>query len=185
MFAGCQQLVSSLSRFCRHGLSLQHVILQTMRSRQYEKYGYRSESLHLSEDGVVASLNNTACGRLNLVFRINQISKRFGIHPGRRKSDSQVRVWIGPVMLQQTACCLCLWSASKLLCNARASLLSVCCLHVFDIIICKLLQQFSTVEMQPDEGTDVPDIVMLERRGPIQPVLYAIGAKTMYVLCNC
>ena len=66
-----------------------------MRSRRYEKYGYRSEALHLSEDGAVATLDGTACGRLNLLFKTHQMNKRFGIHPGKRKSDSQVRdQWI-------------------------------------------------------------------------------------------
>lgn len=64
-------------------------MMQAMRSRRYEKYGYRSEALHFSEDGVVATLDGTACGRLNLLT--HQINKRFGIHPGKRKSDSQVR----------------------------------------------------------------------------------------------
>ena len=44
-------------------------MLQAMRSKRYEKYGYRSEALHLGEDGVVSTLDGTACGRLNLIFR--------------------------------------------------------------------------------------------------------------------
>lgn len=63
-----------------------------MRSRRYEKYGYRSEALHLGEDGAVATLDATACGRLNLIFKTHDMHKRFGIHPGKRKSDSQVSV---------------------------------------------------------------------------------------------
>jgi len=63
-----------------------------MRSGRYEKYGYRSEALHLGEDGAVATLEGTACGRLNLLFRKHLMNKRFGIHLGKRKSDSQARV---------------------------------------------------------------------------------------------
>ena len=66
-------------------------MMQAMRGMRYEKYGCHSEALHLSEDGAVATLDGTACGRLNLLFRAHQMNKRFGIHPGKRKSDSQVR----------------------------------------------------------------------------------------------
>ncbi|KAL3131822.1 hypothetical protein ABBQ38_007536 [Trebouxia sp. C0009 RCD-2024] len=107
-----------------------------MRGMRYEKYGYRSEALHLSEDGVVATLDGIVCGRLNLLFRAHQMNKRFGIHPGKRKSDSQV--------------------AEQ--------------------------QHVSTVEMHPDEGHDVPDIVMLEKRGAVRHVLFALKAKTRFRL---
>ena len=67
-------------------------MLQAMRSKRYEKYGYRSEALHLGEDEVVSTLDGTACGRLNLIFRTHDMNRRFGIHPGKLKSDSQVSV---------------------------------------------------------------------------------------------
>lgn len=102
-----------------------------MRSQRYEKYGYRSEALHLGEDGAVATLEGTACGRLNLLCKMHGIAKRFGIHPSKRKSDSQVRMQVGRVMTKHKACCLSCWPASKLLWNAFGfPSCSLSCMHV-------------------------------------------------------
>lgn len=72
-----------------------------MRSRRYERYGYSSEAIHFGEDGAVATLDSTACGRLNLLFRTHGIATRFGIHKSKRKSDSQVRMQVGHVMTKK------------------------------------------------------------------------------------
>ena len=67
-------------------------MLQALRSKRYEKVGYSSDALLLGEDGAVAALDSTACGRLNRIFKMHGMNKRFGIHPGKCKSDSQVSV---------------------------------------------------------------------------------------------
>ena len=71
-------------------------MLQAMRSRRYQKYGYYSASRQVSEAGAVASLDATACGRLNIVLEANGMRKWFSIQSSRRKSDSQVRSHVDP-----------------------------------------------------------------------------------------
>ena len=40
-------------------------------------------------------------------------------------------------------------------------------------------QHASKVEVHPDEGDDVPDVVTRERHGAVRRVLFALEAKTM------
>ncbi|KAL3152890.1 hypothetical protein ABBQ38_012197 [Trebouxia sp. C0009 RCD-2024] len=85
--------VAPWKKFCEEVKErLRQPDIMAMRSQRYERYGYRSEALHLGEEGAVATLDSTACGRLNLLFKSHGIAKRFGIPPRKRKSDSQVHL---------------------------------------------------------------------------------------------
>ena len=72
--------------------------VQVWRGKRYEKIGFAVEDYQLSEDAAVSSLCTTAGGRVNHVFKSNNMKYRFTIHPIKRRTDTQVRVnfWIVP-----------------------------------------------------------------------------------------
>ncbi len=155
-----------------------------MRNQRYRKFGYRSQALILGQAGAVATLDATACGRLNLIFRVNSINKRFSIHPSKskRKSDSQVRLRVGRVMLKHKADCLSCWPASMRVWNAfgfpPVQYLACMCLTYISHVWVDEQNCASTVEVHLEEAADVPDIIMLERSGADRRTLFAAEAKT-------